>query len=638
MPDQAELDRLMAQATGGAPAVPPDPNLLALAQDAVTANQPLPGAVPAGVAAPAAPDPVDAALAAAQAPAAAPGAPGEAAPLARQIPNGDAQVAPGTSLGAEGPVMTPQDAGAPPVAKWAGADAPAAGAPVAAAPPALDADVPAPIVGSHGVSFKEAGRQLDRAEASGQKVGDAEIEAGKVAAQVAEDTRQGHLQKAEEIRRQVEDRQIMEKARNEGVAHAQHLADEADKKLANFSYHDYFGTHKDENGNEVANPGGNKTLARVFSFISGFNVGAYGAPDIAYRNISKGIEMDMQRQKAELALAQDRSSRTRENAKDTSALFDQQLAMLDLKHAALLKATGEEAEAFAMQKGGDQEMARARVIKAKTDAEYAQKHAEGVEKLAQAHATLAMAGAHLQLARQTAADNNEARAAALQDKKDARADKTQQTKDALLVRDPVTGDPIGYAPTPRALPAIAEKAAASAALNDSLNVLKTDIEQNGHIMNVGGIVGQDSDAAMRRKSLIADVIAKQRKAADLGVSDANINLEHDIVGKSGVGLTRGTNTEIIDHLIEKNRKIAGQRLRAVLTPLDESKDPVGSFGDGTPKAAKGGAAPAKSETPAPAAPDLLSLALQAVDDPEATPNQKANAKQLIIQAKKDGRL
>lgn len=129
----------------------------------------------------------------------------------------------------------------------------------------------------------------------------------------------------------------------------------------------------------------------------------------------------------------------------------------------------------------------------------------------------------------------------------------------LEVRD-AEGNVKGTASSTRAAKQAGDSLAASAAYQDALRAFKDHIVQHGNLIN------PFSDDYKERERLHADVLSKGRVAAQLGVSNKNIELEHQITGGSGAGINRMASPQSIDNLIKEVGDIADKRVATILRP------------------------------------------------------------------------
>jgi hypothetical protein len=199
------------------------------------------------------------------------------------------------------------------------------------------------------------------------------------------------------------------------------------------------------------------------------------------------------------------------------------------------------------------------------------------------------------------------------EKADAAKEKADAALEARAIRDPETDEIIRYAPTPRGVEKVVDKQTAARAYSQGLRELADDIEKNGRVGSDLPIIG--TEAGKRRKELHANVVARGRKALDLGVSNANMQLEHSAIGGSGAGLDRIASPEVLRKIADDNDKFAAQRLR-------------------------GGTAPAKKaparEAPAPAtgkpSTDQVNAAYRILDRKDVSPKDRQTAVDILTAA------
>lgn len=227
-------------------------------------------------------------------------------------------------------------------------------------------------------------------------------------------------------------------------------------------------------------------------------------------------------------------------------------------------------------------------------------------------------------------DRHEDRRAALAAKKAADAEKDEAKKakaaedlDKRTLRDPDTGDEIVVLSRPGAVDKAAEKLTASRAYSKGLRELADDAEKNHRVAPALPLIGNVTEASKRRDELYGNVIARGRKALDLGVSNANIQIEHGNVGGSGKGLSSMPSPTVLRRMADENDTFANERLRS------SGKAVNGAL----PPEAKTGGAPANGRPPATSVPaDVISQSWRALEDPHATPKQKQKATSALAAA------
>lgn len=315
--------------------------------------------------------------------------------------------------------------------------------------------------------------------------------------------------------------------------------------------------------------------------------------------IYRTMDERYKQKKDRLAAANDSALEARYGHKDALENHHAAMADLDSDAAANYRLAAKEVASQAAQLGSEQ----ARQTGLETHAALIQKAQEYEGKMLQDQATLQekreaaaatnnLAGAHLNLAERQAAateaqrgeTNSEARArialtrdqmglahADRQDAISARKEAAEERKaaglDARTARDPETGEPIGTAGSPRQVPDIEKGLVASHAYSASLRSLADDIEKNGRTGSDLPIIG--TDAGRRRAQLTADAIERGRPAMQLGVSNANLQLEHQSVGGSGVGLDphQMANPKVLRKMADEQDALAAKRARGMLAPI-----------------------------------------------------------------------
>jgi len=233
----------------------------------------------------------------------------------------------------------------------------------------------------------------------------------------------------------------------------------------------------------------------------------------------------------------------------------------------------------------------------------------------------AMAGAHLDLQRAQVD-------ATLSDKKDQRDEK----RDERAFHDPDTGNLRWYAGSARQVPRLTDQVIAGRQYAQSLRDLADDIEHNGRVGSNKAIIG--TEAGTQRESKFSAAVARGRKALDLGVSNANIQLEHGALGGSGAGLDtqRMADPKRLREIADEQDRITRARMRAQLkAPSDEQKarsvpavPPEGS--KKAPKAAPAG--PTKNGVPQ----AVIDQAFKALADKKSSPADRQDAVKALVAA------
>lgn len=306
---------------------------------------------------------------------------------------------------------------------------------------------------------------------------------------------------------------------------------------------------------------------------------------------------------------------------------------LDADRAAKYLLAAKETESMLAQQGVDTEQIKGNTLVVdmyeKANAAQGQilnREAARREKIAHDRATESMANAHLSLSERTATAtegdrkaNRYERArefnAREADRRDAKGDKAAAAEekkasglDARTLRDPETGDPLGYAPTARVVDKLGDTLAKTDAYREAIEALATHIEQHGHILN------PLSDEGKMRASLSANAQALGRGVKGIQASDAGQKLEHAMIGGSGVGLERTADPKVLRQLAEEAVTQTRRHLTAALTPV----------------AGQTKAKAISRATPAHEIDDATAASLVDVrDDPKAPAARRAQAKQLL---------
>jgi hypothetical protein len=370
--------------------------------------------------------------------------------------------------------------------------------------------------------------------------------------------------------------------------------------------------------------------------------------------INKLMEQRYQQKKDRLAAANDSVLEARYGFKDALENHQAAIADLDADAAANYRLAAKEAASQGAQLGSEQ----ARQAGLQAHAELMQKSAEYEQKmlhdqaelqqkkeaseaslenarvhldqgerqiqatLAQHKETNAEARERLALARDESNLRHQDRQDAAAARKEAAAAKKADAEDARTARDPETGDPMGIAPSARQVPEIEKSLVASHAYSASLRALADDVEKNGRVGSDLPIVG--TDAGRRRSQLYADAIERGRPAMQLGVSNANLQLEHQGAGGSGVGfdLHQTADPKVLRRMADEQDALAAKRARGILAPIG-----------GKPVAPIAGREMSETK-PAGASPPqkVIDQAWNAVNDPKAAPKIKQKAMEALTAA------
>jgi len=350
---------------------------------------------------------------------------------------------------------------------------------------------------------------------------------------------------------------------------------------------------------------------QAFQNVAAAQLGQVGNAQNEGLKVIDGImQRRYQQKKDKLAAASDAALEARYGYKDAAENHRAALNDLDADAAANLRLAAKEAASQGAQLGTEQArqtglMAHADLLKQAS--EYESKIHEREEELGvkrqTAEATQAAAKAHYdqqeRLIEATQAhnqgtlalgwagekDRHEDRQAALAAKRETDAEKAEgkeakaaEDVDKRTLRDPDTGEPIVELSRPGAVDKAAEKLTASRAYSKGLRDLADDAEKNHRVAPALPLIGNVTEASKRRDELYGNVIARGRKALDLGVSNANIQIEHGNVGGSGKGLSSMPSPEVLRRMADENDAFANERLRASGKALGGSvppKEPTG---------------------------------------------------------------
>lgn len=153
---------------------------------------------------------------------------------------------------------------------------------------------------------------------------------------------------------------------------------------------------------------------------------------------------------------------------------------------------------------------------------------------------------------------------------------------ALETRDE-EGNVLGMAANPRAAQKSGEQTAAATAYKNSLLAFKADLSSG---VNLNPL----SDAWKRRQALHDEVVARARKAMELGVSAAQQALDTGMIGGAG-NLGRMASPEVIQRLADEVDKTMQTRLNTTLRrgqQVTETREPPAPSSRARPPAPAGG--------------------------------------------------
>lgn len=494
-------------------------------------------------------------------------------PLARQVP-------PGTPGAVEGPVF--KDPAAPPLVDpviAAGtpglADSSAVvppppvvppAAPVPVVPAAPDAAAPnfvAPALRTGKPTMAAASQALDQATQAGfdqakaqEAVGAAKGEERQADAKVADVAAAQQRQNAAEMDTKI-------RAQEEGRARAQAIADKADEDYRNFQIHDFL---KERSTAEVIK-------SKIFTAFGAFGQGLVGGDNPALENIKMALDHDFKIQAQQLGQREKFAERKRAGATSLSEEYKSDLAALQLKQAAATDAVAAEAKAQLIRNGATVADAENNAMVKNLKKQALDLRASGQEKLWQAQASLAMSGAHLALARETAEGNREAKKAAADDKK-------ENTEVRAGKDDPSgkpAGAPLGHVPSGKGgAQAFATRDSDYARALQQLDVYHKDILENGE--------RPITPAAIKRRETLkhnADIAVAT--VSPLGKTDEAMKAESGSIGSGGTGI---------------GGFIMGANPEAVASKISELKEQRQRYREETLIPMKGGAGPTPGGAPA----------------------------------------
>lgn len=158
------------------------------------------------------------------------------------------------------------------------------------------------------------------------------------------------------------------------------------------------------------------------------------------------------------------------------------------------------------------------------------------------------------------------------------AEKKKTALDARTLRDPDTGEDIEVMPNARGVQKASDQLVASRAYSQGLRAYADDIEKNDRVAPSFPLFGNVTDASKQRDELHSNVVARGRKALDLGVSNANMQLEHGAIGGAGKGLGSMSDPKVLRRIADEQDAIANQRLRSSGKVVNGSVPPVAPTG------------------------------------------------------------
>jgi len=283
-------------------------------------------------------------------------------PLARQVPGG-----------AEGPVMTPQDQGAPTVPRWF-------------QPPIRE--TPAPVVQptpitSRRPSMASATEAADIATKSGYDTAAAQEAIGPAKVAEKEGNAAAQQKMADQQAANAAEIARTQQAQQDGLTQARELSQRANEEYKNFKFHDYW---EDK-------PTSEHLKAQIFSGLGEFAAILSGSGrNQAAMNIKSLIDRDFEKQKLKMSSLQEFAKMRQEGVISLEGQYKNNLALLGLKQAAAYNAVADEAKAQAIRNGEAPEQAENNVLVKQIRQKADELRAKNEADLEKARAQLAMAG------------------------------------------------------------------------------------------------------------------------------------------------------------------------------------------------------------------------------------------------------
>lgn len=246
----------------------------------------------------------------------------------------------------------------------------------------------APVTTSAPLSAEGGVAALDTARQAGMTAADAKAAEGPAKASQATADADARDNLASESRVNAMEIEAQQRATETGRAKAQAIADTAQKEFQTFKFHDFWG---DKTAPE-------RFKARLFMALGEFSRDK-GGPN---RNVQQVNDMIEQQHKADIAELGQRYNFAKfksEGVENFLAQRKQDLAVLQLKHAAFYKSAEEEAKAQLERNGIPVEEAETNTIVQQMRAKSEKEYAEGYGKLVDSEARRAMLGENLKLNR-----------------------------------------------------------------------------------------------------------------------------------------------------------------------------------------------------------------------------------------------
>lgn len=319
---------------------------------------------------------------------------------------------------------------------------------------------------------------------------------------------------------------------------------------------------------------GDRILAAISVFLGGLGT-AYGGENTAMKNLQSNIARDYERQKDEIEKKHSFFGETSKSMERAEALKARALIDLNLKFAAGTEAAAAKLAELKLKNGvpEDQVKTDKNVLAIYESAnEFKQRSAKDTNarvewdtynkaRAGRGGGAGGGNGSLTELARMAQQGASQAELIEKAERlgiKDPLGVVTKIQKDpeklaAMEVRD-AQGNVIGLASSTRSAKVAGDQIAAIEAYKSAIHEYAAHIRQNGRQLN------PFSDDYKERERLHGDVVARGRKAMDLGVSNKNLELEHQIVGGSGAGLSRMSSPESLDKMAEEADRVAKTRI------------------------------------------------------------------------------
>ena len=517
------------------------------------------------------------------------------------------------------PVTGPAAQGAPagPGAALVGVD-PMAPAPItpASAPapaPAADTFQAPPLPGKP--TIQTAARALDQATQAGFDVAKAQNDAGKAKADESGANADEVDRLANDADRRKNEIQEFRETRQRAIDAANARAEAAEQEFRDFKYHDYW-------DNKTT---GDKIRARIFLMLGGAQAGHQGRPDDSLAYLNGLIQQDYEKQRQKLGDIERFAKMKREGATSLTAQYQQDLGILQLKQAAATDQVANEVRAQMIRNGIPADQAQNGVVGKGLEAKALQDRAAGREKLNAAQQAGALGWARLADARVQAANKIE------------QADEKQINKRM----DAYEKEAVGSGKSPGPLTSLDKVNTVRESFRDAVKSgdaerIKAEAvkvsEMAGTLMSGGKTTNYQGKLLEQLKSASDELVEKgSRLLGDPTEGKSYLSRLGNLLDTSADEYAKQTSSNrdraMREHLDEGGSADTPEKKRVFTNRVK------GLFGsakhNGKTLFAEGGADQAPAA--APAAVDRVALAKAAIQDPEATPAEKAQAKKILLQ-------